>query len=218
VPRLINVIADATLVFGYGEERSEIDGALVDEVIADLDATGVLGPQSNASGQATVVSVDPLMADPVRLKADTSSARATAGQAPTPYAAAGTTPRAVVSGSIRTPEDDRHARALVEREKQLRQREREIESRERELAEQRRVLAEQYRLLRATTNAAAAAAPSAPAWPPAPSGAAAADTRRPHAQAPMSASATFRSKRPTFWRRVKGVLLGSPEHVLEDSL
>src|SRR5206468_5018654 len=25
VPRLINVIADATLVFGYGEEKSEID-------------------------------------------------------------------------------------------------------------------------------------------------------------------------------------------------
>ena len=44
MPRLINVIADATLVFGYGEERSEIDAALIDEVIADLDATGVLGP------------------------------------------------------------------------------------------------------------------------------------------------------------------------------
>src|SRR5437868_1211612 len=47
VPRLINVIADATLVFGYGEERCEVDAALVDEVIADLDATGVLGPRSN---------------------------------------------------------------------------------------------------------------------------------------------------------------------------
>ena len=27
VPRMINVISDATLVFGYGEERSEIDAA-----------------------------------------------------------------------------------------------------------------------------------------------------------------------------------------------
>ena len=48
VPRLINVIADAALVFGYGEERSEIDAPLIDEVIADLDATGVLGPMSDS--------------------------------------------------------------------------------------------------------------------------------------------------------------------------
>src|SRR4029077_1368929 len=47
VPRLINVIGDATLVFGYGEERSVIDSALLDDVIADLDSTGVLGPRSN---------------------------------------------------------------------------------------------------------------------------------------------------------------------------
>ncbi len=217
VPRLINVIADATLVFGYGEERSEIDGALVDEVIADLDATGVLGPQSNASGQTAVVPADRVMADPVRLKAETTSERAIAGQGSTAYAAASATPTAAVSSSSRPAEDQRRARALGEREKQLRQREREIDSRERELAEQRRVLAEQYRLLRATTNAPAAAAPSAPTWPPAPSGATADGTRR-HAHTPVSASATFRSKRPGFWRRVKGVLLGTPEPVLEDSL
>src|ERR671920_1145193 len=36
VPRVINVIADATLVFGYGEERSQIDGSLIEDVIADL--------------------------------------------------------------------------------------------------------------------------------------------------------------------------------------
>ncbi|HWF84751.1 MAG TPA: XrtA/PEP-CTERM system-associated ATPase, partial [Vicinamibacterales bacterium] len=123
VPRLINVIADATLVFGYGEERSEIDGALVDEVIADLDATGVLGPQSNASGQATIVPVNPVMAGAVQLpvpreaagKPDTASERAAAGQGPTAYAAAGVTPTAAVSSSSRPVEDDRHARALVER-------------------------------------------------------------------------------------------------------
>ena len=56
VPRLINVIADAALVFGYGEERSEIDAPLIDEVIADLDATGVLGPMSDSSRHASVVS------------------------------------------------------------------------------------------------------------------------------------------------------------------
>src|SRR5437867_8675185 len=62
VPRLINVIGDATLVFGYGEERSEIDAALIDDVIADLDATGVLGPRSNPNRHASVVPADPMAA------------------------------------------------------------------------------------------------------------------------------------------------------------
>ena len=44
VPRTINVICDATLVFGYGDERRDIDGALVEVVVAELEATGVLSP------------------------------------------------------------------------------------------------------------------------------------------------------------------------------
>ena len=60
VPRLINVISDATLVFGYGEEKYEIDAPLVEEVIADLDATGVLGPRPNPEHRASVVPVDDL--------------------------------------------------------------------------------------------------------------------------------------------------------------
>ena len=62
IPRLINVIADATLVFGYGEERSEIDEALIKDVIADLDATGVLGLLPNPERSASVVPVEPVMA------------------------------------------------------------------------------------------------------------------------------------------------------------
>jgi len=90
------------------------------------------------------------------------------------------------------------------------------------------VLAEQYRLLRAqAATAAATAAPAAPAWPPthaaaqaaaAPTASAAAAPVRLHGRTPVSAAATFRSKRPGFWRRVKSTLLGSPEPVLEDSL
>src|SRR4051812_21620459 len=59
VPRLIKVIADATLVFGYGEEGSEIDGALIDGVITALDQTGVLGPPPNANRHESVVPADP---------------------------------------------------------------------------------------------------------------------------------------------------------------
>src|SRR4051812_12835117 len=124
VPRLINVIADATLVFGYGEERPLIDGELVREVIADLDATGVLGPRSNPERHESVVPADPQLA--MRQMA-ASPAHASVG---------------------RTPEDDARARAVAEREKLLSQRELDLAARERELIEQRRVLAEQYRLLR----------------------------------------------------------------------
>src|ERR1051325_7595201 len=62
VPRLINVIADAALVFGYGEERSEIDAPLVEEGIADLDAPGVPGPRLNPNRRESVVPVGPLPA------------------------------------------------------------------------------------------------------------------------------------------------------------
>src|SRR3954453_20499794 len=80
VPRLINVIADATLVFGYGEERSEIDEALVDDGLKGLDEPGVLGPRSNANRHDSVVPVD----DQVRLKPDTTAAAASTPVASTP--------------------------------------------------------------------------------------------------------------------------------------
>jgi general secretion pathway protein A len=215
VPRLINVIADATLVFGYGEERSEIDCALVEEVIADLDATGVLGVRT--APEAPRVPADSPSIDPARLNSENAAA------------AARLRPEAMAA---RIAEGDARARQLADREKQVRQREREMESRERELAEQRRVLAEQYRLLRAqAAHAPSTTAAAAPAWPPTQTAAAAAPpsstTATPavgsaaigrRAHIPVSASASFRSKRPGFWRRVKTTLLGSPETVLEDSL
>ena len=210
VPRLINVISDATLVFGYGEERSVVDTALIEEVIADLDATGVLGPRSNANRHESVVPADPAMA------AAMAGARAqSATDAP--------------AASRPTAEDLKLARELADREKELRLREADIASRERELAEQRRVLAEQYRLLKARPQQPAqAAAAGAPAWPPAPSPvppaapaaqAAAASPARPRVAAAVPAFAMYQSKRrSSFWRRFKNTLLGTPETVLEDSL
>ena len=64
VPRLINVISDAALVFGYGEERCEIDASLVDDVIADLDSTGVLGPAAAPNRHVSVVPADPAVMAP----------------------------------------------------------------------------------------------------------------------------------------------------------
>src|SRR5688572_2674323 len=44
VPRIINVICDAALVFGYAEERRTVDLTLVEEVLGELEATNVLPP------------------------------------------------------------------------------------------------------------------------------------------------------------------------------
>lgn len=190
VPRLINVIADAALVFGYGEERSEIDEALIDEVIADLDATGVLGPQSNPDRHASVVPADPL-AD-MRLKPSASDpSRATRDAA------------LAMAGANRANDEalKRELAAVAARESALRQRENEIAAREREIAEQKRVLAEQYRLLKTTQ----APQPAAQPWPP--------TYVRSTALHPRDSK-----RRAGFWRRMKNTILGIPEPVLEDSL
>ena len=201
VPRLINVIADATLVFGYGEERSEVDAALIEEVIADLDATGVLGPRSNANRHESVVPVDAAMA----------SAGAIAPAAAAPVA---TAPK-------RTAEDDKLRRELADLEHDLKKREQDMASRERELAEQRRVLADQYRLLKSQAQPAAAApaAAAAAVWPPVTAPAKAPLVRPATRELRAPAFAPYQGqRRSSLWRRVKNTLLGIPEPVLEDSL
>src|SRR5262249_53669496 len=42
LPGRINIIADAVLLFGYGEDKAVIDVPLVHEVLAELQDTGVL--------------------------------------------------------------------------------------------------------------------------------------------------------------------------------
>ena len=218
VPRLINVIADATLVFGYGEERSEIDGALIEEVITDLDATGVLGPRSNPNRRDSVVPADPAVA--AAMAAGRETMQAAAMRADTmPMAPAASRP---------TAEDLKLAKELADREQELRQREADMASRERELAEQRRVLADQYRLLnnarqqpavqpQAAQPAAVVAAAPAASWPPA--AVPAKTAARPRVYAASPSFDVYQPKRRSgFWRRFKNTLLGTPEAVLEDSL
>jgi general secretion pathway protein A len=197
VPRLINVIADAALVFGYGEEQSEIDVTLLDIVIDDLDSTGVLGPRSDASrhAHASVVPADPVAAAALlQRKAARSTVAAEPGRMPAP-----------------TGDTDQLTATLEQRERQLRQRELDVAARERELLEQRRVLAEQYRLLRSQPQSTPGVASAAAAWPPPAHG---------HAAGVKPASPRFESfptRRPGLWRRMRHTLLGD-EAVLEDSL
>jgi general secretion pathway protein A len=204
VPRLINVISDAALVFGYGEERPEIDGALVDEVVADLDATGVLGPRANSERHASVVPPDAYIDQMDTTIRPTTTATDGMG------ATMNLSMPNVASGVTR--EGDARARELAEREKQLAAREQEMASRERELAEQRRVLAEQYRILRAkpaalATDGAPAAAPAA--WPPP------AAAQRVSVQ-PAAFTVVQPARRAGLWRRMKQTILGN-EGALEDT-
>ena len=45
MPRKINVIADAMLLFGYGEEQRSISGPHA-EAIEELESTGVVQPDN----------------------------------------------------------------------------------------------------------------------------------------------------------------------------
>ena len=129
VPRLINVICDAVLLFGYGADRRTIDLPLAGEALAELEATGVLAPATDDSSPR----VAPVSAGIVPL---------------TP----GPGPQRVDAGSSAASQAERAAGVAIDaaRDAALRAREAHLQRREEELAEQRRVLAEQARLLRDT--------------------------------------------------------------------
>ena len=141
VPRIINVICDAALVFGYAEERRQMDSALIEDVLSELELTGVLPPET-----------------------DPPPARSEGRPEPVFAGAAG----AGVASSAQQEElrrAERATRAAMEqaarRAAEIEQREEAVRQRERELAEQRRILAEEYRLLRVQRAATVAAAPVA---------------------------------------------------------
>ncbi len=145
IPRVVNVICDAALVFGYAEERRQIDLPLIHEVLGELEATGVL-PRAQA------VPAQPV-AQPAAVVAAGSPVRTSAGvQAP-----AGAAPAFAAT----TAAAERVSEQIIARTAQLDEREQAVRQRERELAEQRRILAEEYRLLRArhTTPAPGAVMP-----------------------------------------------------------
>jgi putative secretion ATPase (PEP-CTERM system associated) len=199
VPRIINVICDAALVFGYAEERRIVDRGTIVEVLAELEATGVLPP---AEPERRVTSVPP--AAPPREPQAAARAAEPAVTAPPP-------PRAVVpvqpvgahasapahaaqgAGASATATIAAAAMAIEQRELALRQR-------EMELAEQRRVLAEEYRLLRAQRPPATDAID-------APVAASSHGHVRLHvAHAGPTRFDTVRSE--SFWDRVKRIMLG----------
>ena len=186
VPRKINVIADAVLLFGYGEDKRTIDAPLVRDVLEELDATGVIVPPASMMAPAG-------MPAPALVPA-TAPGPAVASPAPSsPLRRRRSAPHhpRQLRRLRRSPPHarSRHAVAAAAAafERELAAREAKITARERELAEQQRILTERYRLLKAReSQAAVAAAASAAVWPP----------KRP-AAAPVPAAATVTAAPPT---------------------
>ena len=109
LPRKINVIADAVLLFGYGEDKHAVDAALVREVIAELEATGVLGTATAGDGEDRI---------PDSREADLSAPRTAGGRAaPHPHRAVPPAEVARIAAaataghaSVRTAGNQRHGR------------------------------------------------------------------------------------------------------------
>jgi general secretion pathway protein A len=137
VPRIINVIADATLLFAYGVDRREIDASIVREALEELDATGVLASY-HAEGGHPEAAVPPA--------ADGAPATAAAPTAP-------------------PVPDPRALEEARRREIELKQREQQVAQREQALAAQKKVMEEEARLLAAARTHAPAAPAVPPAAP-----------------------------------------------------
>lgn len=189
VPRVINVICDATLVFGYAEERHQIDRGLIGDVLTELESSGVL-PASPA-GQATVPVAEPAAVAPTAVPTQAPAAPTVAtGMVGTPAAAAFGSSAAAggTLGSQAAAAALASRTAVMERAAMIEEREQQLRLRERELAEQRRVLAEEYRLMRTQQQAH---------HPPA---------VVPVATTYVRASAVKNPQR--FWARLKRIMLG----------
>jgi putative secretion ATPase (PEP-CTERM system associated) len=212
VPRLINVICDAALVFGYAEERRQVDRLLIQDVLMELESTGVL-PRAEAVSASVAVPV----AMPAAASAATPAATMTAP--PPPMAAPVSTPvpepalTAAAAGPAGRLLDARqwpsaNPRSTVEeaaRSIALDNREQALRQRETELAEQRRVLAEEYRLLRAHRSSAPPTAPVAST----------ASETRPRPPAPGIQARFSPARNEGLWGRVKRVMLGDSQPVVE---
>jgi len=210
IPRKINVIADAILLFGYGEERRVIDVGLAKEVVEELVTTGVIADRS-ASPAATSAASGELVASMASMPVAAGMSAPAAAAASAPAAAAPRAPSQTVT-------------AVLDRE--LQSREARVAESERRIAEQQRVLMESYRLLRdVREKPAAAAQPAAaprPAWPPsrpAPSEQTPGRTLAPRIADESTSVHGFSEGRvlsETFWARLRRTLFGAGKPVVED--
>ncbi|MEP6919264.1 MAG: AAA family ATPase, partial [Acidobacteriota bacterium] len=214
VPRIINVICDAALVFGYAEERRQVDPPLMGEVLTELEATGVLPSASTPAAPGAEAVYEPVASSGIR------SVSPVPGSAFAPPAARPAQPPAHSSepGAMLAPATDGpaggsgwnladplatlRAEALIERAALLDRREQTLRQRERELADQRRVLAEEYRLLRGQRSGAAAPPESG-----VPGG----------TRVASAAQAIGPARHETLWMRLKRLMSGDAPPAIEEN-
>ena len=191
VPRIINVICDAALVFGYAEERRVFDAATLREVLSELEVTGVL-PAEAKDTKETKDTKEPDTKETKELVPAMAGAVAGPAAVAAPAMASAQARPVAATPSISAAN---HAYSAA-----LDQRERALQQREMELAEQRRVLAEEYRLMRQqhAAQAAAAAEPFAA-------------TSHGHVRLHVAGAGPTRFdavRAESFWDRVKRIMLG----------
>jgi putative secretion ATPase (PEP-CTERM system associated) len=212
LPRIINVICDAALLFGYAEERKTIDRALVGEVFDELELTGVLPPAGASRATVTPSASAEPAAAPVVTRSPVLTPSADAGAGPVETAGTPTSPDPDLDafdseapvGHMVQQHDGRRAvspqlHALSLRAAELDRREATVRQRERELTDQRRILAEEYRLLRAGTVTA-------------PRSHSRTRPLRVQVEAPLSAESESAG---SLWRRMKETVLGASTPTLE---
>jgi hypothetical protein len=178
IPRIINVICDAALVFGYAEERRVIDRTLVQEVVQELELSGVLkqyrpptrkaaGPPESAAADVPAAPVQALVGGPALESPGVAARAAEVGdglrQKAAPLVAALEAELMEARRTIEAREAELgHQRDLMARHlSDLEAREDALGQRERQIAEQRRIMNDEYRLLR--QRYAGALAPAAAA-------------------------------------------------------
>lgn len=181
VPRTINVIADAILLFGYGEDKHVIDVELARQVVQELEATNVIGPARvvdadapNAGASLAGASLSTRGASPHVQSADQSLNEPRSQDAAViaeleRSLAARERQLTTREGHLAAREEHLTTRqeSLAVREGDLAAREARIAEREQQLAEQRRLLEREYRLTHTSSDgpAGGAAAPAA-RWGP----------------------------------------------------
>ncbi len=120
VPRLINVVCDATLVFGYAEERRAIDRALLEDVVAELESTGVI-PAQQPSPAAAATLAAPVAAPSVATPAPAQTPAAALNVSAPPVVVKTPAPpsAAVVAPPVRTTQPPAPIESDLVRDKSL---------------------------------------------------------------------------------------------------
>jgi putative secretion ATPase (PEP-CTERM system associated) len=233
VPRTINVIADAILLFGYGEDKRVIDVELARQVVQELEATNVIGAARVVTGDTSHAGTSS-GGPSFNTQTDASVPDWPAGRITQPGEsftnwAPPTQSHTVDSGGALEARERRLASrevqlsaredrltlrqdGLVARESDLAAREARIAEREHQLAEQRRLLAREYRLAHATEGSSARTAAPAVQWGSR-AGAASLDNGAPR---PPGRSQSGVLKTERVWTRVRRSVFGSAKPVFEE--